>query len=110
MFLEGLLSQDDDESFFSQLDISTPVWRERFGTNLLGISISLTESLDFSDGVLKPFRMAVNVTAVPMYEDPVHTPEPGTYTLFGPAFVICMWLFGRKRRAVLSRVSPSARG
>ena len=85
--LFGSLTKWTDENFFAQAEILSPLWAERFGTNLLGISMSLPDgSLQVANKSFDAFRSTSQLHAYPMYEDPGgHLPEPGTFALTGVA-------------------------
>ena len=88
MIVEGAIAKSTDETFFLFAEIVTPIWRDRLGTNLLGLHASLPGSLQFSDDALAEFSTTTDLFVNVMVEEPVHAPEPGTLVSAAIAFVI----------------------
>jgi hypothetical protein len=85
--LFGSLTSSADATFFGYAEILSPLWADRFATTFLGISIPLGGSLVVVDEGFAAFRTTSELFATPMYEEPEHLPEPGTFSLMAVAFV-----------------------
>ena len=77
--LDASLTEWTEEIFFGFAEVSSPIWLDRLGGSYLGINISVAGSLQFSDVGLRPFQTTSDLEASLMIDEPVHTPEPGTF-------------------------------